>query len=57
VLSSAGLPKPQALVNQKKHSYEEMTIIGRDGKEQIIWFYTDVNMQKLAAIFSYDKKK
>lgn len=51
-------PKAQALVNQNGHSYDRMTVVDRDGKEQVLWFNTDTDLQLMdRAIRTTARKK
>jgi hypothetical protein len=37
-------PKSQSLVNKGEHSFDEMTVVGEDGKEITLWFNTDTDI-------------
>jgi hypothetical protein len=46
VLRLLGLkPKSQSLVKNGAHSFDEMTVVGEDGKEATLWFNTDTDME------------
>jgi hypothetical protein len=46
VLRLLGLkPKSQSLVKNGAHSFDEMTVVGEDGKETTLWFNTDTDME------------
>jgi hypothetical protein len=42
-------PNAQALVQQKGHAYDRMTITDDAGKEQVLWFNTDASMEAMAS--------
>jgi hypothetical protein len=46
VLRLLGLkPKSQSLVKNGAHSFDEMTVVGEDGKESTLWFNTDTDAE------------
>jgi hypothetical protein len=46
VLRVLGLtPKSQALVKNGAHSFDEMTVVDKDGKESTLWFNTDTDIE------------
>lgn len=38
-------PKSQSLVKNGAHSFDEMTVVGEDGKETTLWFNTDTDIE------------
>jgi Domain of unknown function (DUF4919) len=38
-------PKSQSLVKNGAHSFDQMTVIGEDGKETALWFNTDTDIE------------
>jgi hypothetical protein len=45
-LRTLGLkPSTQALVKQGQHSFDKMTALDKDGKETILWFNTDTDIE------------
>lgn len=38
-------PKSQALVKQGGHSFDQMTVVDKDGKETTLWFNTDTDIE------------
>ena len=47
VVMGVGMPTSQALVNERGHSFDKLTVKTRDGKEQEIWFNVDISMNSL----------
>jgi hypothetical protein len=46
VLRLLGLkPKSQSLVKNGAHSFDQMTVVGEDGKEASLWFNTDTDIE------------
>ena len=44
-------PKGQALAHLDGHAYDKMTAADEAGKEQVVWFNTDTDMQMMAKSF------
>jgi hypothetical protein len=38
-------PKSQSLIKKGEHSFDEMTVVGEDGKETTLWFNTDTDVE------------
>jgi hypothetical protein len=48
ILRLMGLqPKSQALVQQKDHAFDKMTVVGDGNTEQTLWFNTDTDMKMM----------